>query len=898
MVQFDRSTETQEDKVTTEIEEGKRSFESGGEWEHPQPEMWRYWTDKQKREYLMKEGDARGKLDPSVANRLDNVTWMKGKWKPDMYKMPSQKWRVGGFIKTISLAIAGDEPALRATLGGDQKAFNQFGNSPFTRMQEAELGVALTGFAIGGRGAAEGRAVGYAAIRAEGETLAAERTQRFGELVRNRRGPDADYTVVEDLTPEDLIAAHEAMYGIAEGKSQFRDASYNAALENLVRDFNRLDVRERNQFVLTHARIDLNKLEAQIAEAKGKGNDYLAGRLEKQRAKIEDYFNEVSLEDTAMKAAEAKELLVEAQDRLSDAHEANRDAVRIAELEAALDRENQIYQGWREDYNQKIQEFEKKAKEAEETKFQEILDNNMSGAGALPRSFLQDLLAYQEVEGKNMTYDLSTTEGRSEWFNWRSEYHKLLRRDDATGAQARADAVAREVDLGFEDARAENAPEVDPEVLAERARNKAASDATQARIRRFNEDQAKKAADDLAFGKRDFAEEQGMTEWWEKNVAEEEGGTHPVTDTERLVNEIANVDTQAQMSRYETWESTFNPDRFESETAANQFKAYVRGIASYLTRRSGETAEAYLQRARNLGRKASRVKNFLLEKEGEVMVARYYNEGESSKEKPKAGGAGGVLSPVVAALAKVAVGTVKAEDEQGGSFTGTGKMAVRQILDRVNLDELLQKCLNLSLDTYNPDVTSSPEAFPNVSYYRNNRLDGKEFDVPFLIYTEGSELFVAFRGTSTLANVVTDISTSALGESLPNRIADYEFPVEQHAGRLEVHAGFLKSVHEIYSFLISRIKKVSVISDVHFTGHSLGGAVANLCAYIYSNDTDMSLPALGYAISFGAPRMLFDKEDYKEDYMKSVPKCIRVWNTRDPVPYLPFKKPVHRLLRY
>jgi hypothetical protein len=278
------------------------------------------------------------------------------------------------------------------------------------------------------------------------------------------------------------------------------------------------------------------------------------------------------------------------------------------------------------------------------------------------------------------------------------------------------------------------------------------------------------------------------------------------------------------------------------------------------------------------------------------------NEGIGEKEGETSALVDQAVVDEVAAADVAAAAIVKAEakaeakeestDEQGGSFTGTGKMAVRQILDRVNLDELLQKCLNLSLDTYNPDVQSSPEAFPNVNMYTNNRVDGNEFDVPFLIYTEGSEMFVAFRGTSTLANVVTDISTSALGKNLPNRIADYEFPVEQHAGRLEVHAGFLKAVHEIYSFLISRIKKVSVISDIHFTGHSLGGACANLCAYIYANDTDMSLPNLGYAVSFGAPRMLFDKEDYKDDYMKSVPKCIRVWNTRDPVPYLPFKKPV------
>lgn len=233
-------------------------------------------------------------------------------------------------------------------------------------------------------------------------------------------------------------------------------------------------------------------------------------------------------------------------------------------------------------------------------------------------------------------------------------------------------------------------------------------------------------------------------------------------------------------------------------------------------------------------------------------------------------------------------------EEQGGNFKGTGKVAVKQILDRTNLDELLQETLKLATDAYNPDIGNHPDSYPNYNFYPNNRTgSGKDFNVPFLIYTDINTLYIAFRGTDNIRNVITDLTTSGLGSSKPNMINAYDFPIENEAGMLEVHAGMLEATHEIYNFAKSRIKKIgNIIQKVIVTGHSLGSGVGGIFSYIYANDNDKDLPPIDYVVGYGSPRFLFDNDFYREMYMESLPNTIRVWNTRDPIPYLPFKEPI------
>lgn len=233
-------------------------------------------------------------------------------------------------------------------------------------------------------------------------------------------------------------------------------------------------------------------------------------------------------------------------------------------------------------------------------------------------------------------------------------------------------------------------------------------------------------------------------------------------------------------------------------------------------------------------------------------------------------------------------------EEQGGNFKGTGKIAVKQILDRTNLDELLQETLKLSTDAYNPDIGNHPDSYPNYNFYANDMSgSGKDFNVPFLIYTDINTLYIAFRGTDNIRNVITDLTTSGLGSSKPNMINAYDFPIENDKGMVEVHAGMLEATHEIYNFAKSRIKKIgNIIQKVIVTGHSLGSGVGGIFAYIYANDRDRELPPIDYVVGYGSPRFLFDNEFYREMYMESLPNTIRVWNTRDPIPYLPFKEPI------
>ena len=827
----------------------------------------------------------------------------------------------GGFLKTIALSVAGNEEQLQADFAGGHAFYNQAERGT-TDMEKAEIGMTVLGALIGGRGAKTGEARAQAAIEVDRATARGRRIGAYRDFLARRIDAESSTgrTRMQDLTPEDIYKTHEELFGLEPGTSEFRSKLYSKGIDAILDEVNTKDVPKRNAFVKKFLKAEKEFLEAERDNAVW--ND--------RKARIQESINDIDFElqgfdaiNNAYRAAELKGELAKIDKELSetyDSHSLSGDqrVAKLTELENKRQKLNEEFEEANQGANQKYAAMDKLHRDYIQETYQNELDQRQAARGQQPRSQFDDMEAYKAETGENPQFDLDTEKGRSDWNEWRKNYHDRL--------------------------------ETDPEVRNKDPRSKRERD------KEFEEEEEK--ADDEP------------EDWFEKNVGEEhydEGtgvtdeahekwfdaldGTETTSPELSIIDEISkgevddfnnfepadidpadagaaeagrqaqrfDINNKKQVEQFERERLARFADRYGGDAYAEmRDSGILKGVYDLIKRNADESLEAYNRRINALKNKVRSTANFLLDKEGELMVARYNNMNQkptkqpeqpppetpavpTTDESPPAGepptvdGAAGPLGPIVKELPKIVAATVpevESTDEQGGAFTGTGKMAVRQILDRVNLDELLEKCLDLSIDTYNPDVQSSPEAFPNVNMYVNNQVDANNFDVPFLIYTEGSEMFVAFRGTSTLANVVTDMSTSALGKNLPNRIADYDFPIEQHAGRLEVHAGFLKSVHEIYSFLISRIKKVPVISQVHFTGHSLGGACANLCAYIYASDTDMSLPNLGYAVSFGAPRMLFDNEDYKNDYMNAVPKCIRVWNTRDPVPYLPFKKPL------
>ena len=830
-----------------------------------------------------------------------------------------------GFLKTIALSIAGNEEQLQADLAGGHAFYNQAEGST-TNMEKAEIGMTILGALIGGRGAKTGEARAQAAIEVDRATARGRRIGAYRDMLARRI--DAEKSTgrsrMKDLTPEDIYKTHEELFGLEPGTSEFRSKLYSKGIDAILDEVNTKDVPKRNAFVKKFLKAEKEFLEAERDSAVW--ND--------RKARIQESINDIDFElqgfdaiNNAYRAAEIRGELAKIDKELGETYDSatlsrEQRVAKLTELENKRQKLNAEFEEANQSSNQQYAAMERLHRDYIQETYQNELNQRQAARGQQPRSQFDDMEAYKAETGENPQFDLDTEKGRSDWNEWRKNYHDRLETDPEV--RKRDPRSKRERDREFEEE--EEKADFDEE------EEKADDDPddwfdTNVGEEHYDEgtgvvDEAHERWYDALDGTETESPELSIIEEIRKGEVDDFNSFEPadidpadagVAEASRQAQRF-DINNKKQVEQFERERLTRFTERYGDDAYAEmRDSGILRGVYDLIKRNADESLEAYNRRINALKNKVRSTANFLLDKEGELMVARYNNMNQRGKDapeqppvgekpvvpaepvpgKPPVDGAAGPLGPIVKELPKVVAATVpESTDEQGGAFSGTGKMAVRQILDRVNLDELLEKCLDLSMDTYKSELLSSPEAFPNVNMYMNNRIDANNFNVPFLIYTEGSEMFVAFRGTSTLANIVTDISTSALGKNLPNRIADYDFPIEQHAGRLEVHAGFLKAVHEVYSFLISRIKKVPVISQVHFTGHSLGGAVANLCAYIYASDTDMSLPNLGYAVSFGAPRMLFDNEDYKNDYMTAVPKCIRVWNTRDPVPYLPFKKPV------
>ena len=127
-----------------------------------------------------------------------------------------------------------------------------------------------------------------------------------------------------------------------------------------------------------------------------------------------------------------------------------------------------------------------------------------------------------------------------------------------------------------------------------------------------------------------------------------------------------------------------------------------------------------------------------------------------------------------------------------------------------------------------------------------------------IIHSEGSTVIV-FRGSANLENWLRDFSV---------------FPARSQEGYL-AHAGFVKAFNVLWPVLLNHIPKDRPIVT---TGHSLGGALAVLCA-----------ERLGCrAITFGCPRVYF--------WLTGMPKLYhtRIVCDDDPVtkvPHFLFKVP-------
>lgn len=110
--------------------------------------------------------------------------------------------------------------------------------------------------------------------------------------------------------------------------------------------------------------------------------------------------------------------------------------------------------------------------------------------------------------------------------------------------------------------------------------------------------------------------------------------------------------------------------------------------------------------------------------------------------------------------------------------------------------------------------------------------------IKYGIFSYSDNLFIVFKGTSTLSDFYTDVNINlSHNHTLPGR----------------VHQGFLTSIIDDYPIILNDISKlVADFSTIFITGHSLGGALSVILFKLISTE----FPFKDFRnITFGSPKI-------------------------------------------
>eukprot|EP00997_Jenningsia_sp_PLL12_P000166 NODE_1023_length_1315_cov_238.807267_g842_i0.p1 GENE.NODE_1023_length_1315_cov_238.807267_g842_i0~~NODE_1023_length_1315_cov_238.807267_g842_i0.p1 ORF type:complete len:396 (+),score=105.12 NODE_1023_length_1315_cov_238.807267_g842_i0:92-1189(+) len=157
-------------------------------------------------------------------------------------------------------------------------------------------------------------------------------------------------------------------------------------------------------------------------------------------------------------------------------------------------------------------------------------------------------------------------------------------------------------------------------------------------------------------------------------------------------------------------------------------------------------------------------------------------------------------------------------------------------------------------------------------------------DTQVLIATTRSNndaLCVSFRGTKERNDAFTDMQ--GLGFK-----AEYDGSLTWQDDNCGIYPGFRRA----YSIVRNQVQQVVTAlgpnyTKIYITGHSLGGALAQVCASHISTMIP-DLRAKLRVVSFGAPRVGNDR--FAMMYKLNIPHSFRVVDDKDPVPKLPPSK--------
>ena len=169
----------------------------------------------------------------------------------------------------------------------------------------------------------------------------------------------------------------------------------------------------------------------------------------------------------------------------------------------------------------------------------------------------------------------------------------------------------------------------------------------------------------------------------------------------------------------------------------------------------------------------------------------------------------------------------------------------------------------------------STKLFENViirpSFFINEKTNAQAF-----CYKKDNVLYITFRGTQEQHDIIVDIDT----------FLEQLFPTNK---QILIHTGFLQQFYSLEPFLTDEIEKyIDYIDTIHFTGHSLGAALATLASayygYLFKVEKNRIVKTICH--TFGCPRL--GNLHFIQWFKQHVDENVRIVNEKDIVPTIPF----------
>ena len=198
------------------------------------------------------------------------------------------------------------------------------------------------------------------------------------------------------------------------------------------------------------------------------------------------------------------------------------------------------------------------------------------------------------------------------------------------------------------------------------------------------------------------------------------------------------------------------------------------------------------------------------------------------------------------------------------------------IITRTSTMDYIQAltCAILSNEIYEDLATLSFSQFPQASPqpFEDPQTDTQGAILP----VESGLIYIIFRGSAQDADWDTNFAL--------NRTQGYPYS-DNPQTKVQIHEGFSKAYLSVREVLHQTCSELEEGTRLIVTGHSLGGALATLCALDLQFNFFSTEPERISLYSFGSPRV--GNSEFRQSFNRRVPNSYRVVNGMDIVPAVP-----------